>query len=225
MPGSRSSLNSPERRAAPAIGSPEPRRRLAAENRRAELIAAAQRLFAERALDEVSLEDVADAAGASRALIYHYFAGKQELYLAALRAAATELVDRVRPSETGTPRERLTAALRAYVAYAAAHATGFVALLRGGPGQAVGEVGAVVDGVRTHMLGLLASGLGAPVPSPGLRRALRSWLAVVEVSVLDWLEQADSTAEQVVTFAVDAFPALLGDSYPRRLLWPRRKHR
>ena len=53
---------------------------------REELIAAALELFSTRDAEDVSIDDVASAAGASRALVYHYFGGKQELYVAALRA-------------------------------------------------------------------------------------------------------------------------------------------
>ncbi|WP_236669494.1 helix-turn-helix domain-containing protein, partial [Streptomyces antimycoticus] len=64
-------------------------RRLSVEARRAELLTAALGLFAHRAPEDVSLDDVALAAGASRPLVYRYFpGGKQQLYEAALRSAA-----------------------------------------------------------------------------------------------------------------------------------------
>src|SRR5436305_732256 len=59
------------------------RRRLSVAERRDELIAAALDLFSHRSPEDVSIDDVAEAAGASRALVYHYFGGKQELYVAA----------------------------------------------------------------------------------------------------------------------------------------------
>ena len=67
-------------------------RRLSVEERRSQLLDAALSLFAHRAPEEVSLDDVAEAAGVSRPLVYRYFpGGKQQLYEAALRSAADEL--------------------------------------------------------------------------------------------------------------------------------------
>ncbi|MEU9995428.1 TetR family transcriptional regulator, partial [Streptomyces sp. NPDC050848] len=67
-------------------------RRLSVEERRVQLLAAALTLFAHRAPDEVSLDDVAEAAGVSRPLVYRYFpGGKQQLYEAALRSSADAL--------------------------------------------------------------------------------------------------------------------------------------
>lgn len=67
-------------------------RRLSVEERRAQLLDAALSLFAHRAPEEVSLDDVAEAAGVSRPLVYRYFpGGKQQLYEAALRSAADVL--------------------------------------------------------------------------------------------------------------------------------------
>ncbi|MEV4887949.1 helix-turn-helix domain-containing protein, partial [Nonomuraea sp. NPDC055795] len=59
-------------------------------------MAAALELFSKRDAEDVSIDDVASAAGASRALVYHYFGGKQELYVAALKSAAQQLESRLR---------------------------------------------------------------------------------------------------------------------------------
>ena len=60
--------------------------RLDPEARRAQLVAIAYRLLEERGLDSVSVEDVADAAGVSRSLVYAYFGDRDglvaEVYLA-----------------------------------------------------------------------------------------------------------------------------------------------
>ena len=45
-------------------------------------------MFSERAYDEVSIDDLARAAGVSKGLLYHYFPTKRDLYVAALGEAA-----------------------------------------------------------------------------------------------------------------------------------------
>ncbi|NUS12634.1 MAG: TetR/AcrR family transcriptional regulator [Streptomyces sp.] len=61
------------------------RRRLAPDARRAEILAAARRLFGAHSYSAVSLTDIAAEAGAARALIHHYFGSKRQLYLAVVR--------------------------------------------------------------------------------------------------------------------------------------------
>lgn len=98
------------------------RRRLSVDRRREELIAAALELFSRHDAEDVSIDDVAVIAGASRALVYHYFGGKQELYVAALRSAAAELQARLQPQSEGGPLERLTVGLTRYFDFVEEHA-------------------------------------------------------------------------------------------------------
>jgi AcrR family transcriptional regulator len=48
------------------------------------LVEAATRLFAEQGYEDTSIEDVLDQTGVSRGAIYHHFAGKEALFVAAL---------------------------------------------------------------------------------------------------------------------------------------------
>ena len=70
-------------------------RRLSPDARREELIAVALELFSTTPPEQLSLEDVAAAAGVSRALLYRYFSSLNELYLEALRTATDGLVELV----------------------------------------------------------------------------------------------------------------------------------
>src|SRR3954449_7156753 len=58
--------------------------RLDPAQRREEILDAANALFAERAYDEVSVEDIARAAGVARGLVHHYFGGRNDVYIALL---------------------------------------------------------------------------------------------------------------------------------------------
>lgn len=55
-----------------------------------QILATAGRLFAERGYEGTSVHDIASAAGVSKAAVFHHFASKQALYLAALRDAAVQ---------------------------------------------------------------------------------------------------------------------------------------
>jgi AcrR family transcriptional regulator len=62
--------------------------------RPAELIAAGLRLFAERGFAATRLEDVAAAAGVSKATVYLYFESKSKLFEAVVRAGVVPSVER-----------------------------------------------------------------------------------------------------------------------------------
>ncbi len=180
------------------------------DERRDELISAALELFSDRPPEDISIDDVADAAGASRALVYHYFGGKQELYLAALHSAAKQLSDLLEPPSAGRPLERLAVSLHRYFSFVEDHAAGFVALLRGGPAYRTGEVGEVLDGIRQLVMSRIVASIGVSEPGPVLRITLRSWVASVETAALDWLENRDLTRSELESLLIDHHVVLLG---------------
>jgi len=185
------------------------RRRLSVDERRDELIEAALGLFSTRPPEDVSIDDVAVAAGASRALVYHYFGGKQELYLAALSSAARRLSVLLEPPTEGKPLDRLRISLRRYFDFVEDHAAGYTALLRGGPADRSGEVGEIVENVRRLLLDRILHTVGVEAPSPVLRISLRSWMAVVETAALDWLEHRDIERADLEGLLVDQWVVML----------------
>jgi AcrR family transcriptional regulator len=172
-------------------------------------MAAALELFSTRDAEDVSIDDVASAAGASRALVYHYFGGKQELYVAALKSAADQLESRLRPQGGGRPLDELASGLGRYFDFVEEHAAGFAALLRGGPANRAGEVGEIVDGVRQRLFRLIQRQMRVERPSPVLRTTLRSWIASVETAGLDWLEHRDIERPTLEKMLVDQMVSLL----------------
>ncbi|MEV4556007.1 helix-turn-helix domain-containing protein [Kitasatospora sp. NPDC049285] len=188
-------------------------RRLPVQQRREQLIAVALELFASRPPEEVSLDDVAEAAGASRPLVYRYFAGgKQQLYEAALRSAATELTARFSVADaTGTPTEQLGAVLRRYFAFVAEHAAGYGALLRGGSVAETARTSAIVDEVRRAALRRTLRHLGVREAGPRLTLLVRSWISVVEASALSWLDEGRQIpVDSLCDWLVDQFVVMAG---------------
>jgi AcrR family transcriptional regulator len=189
---------------APRAAAARPARtRLDTDERRAQLLELAQSAFATRSYDEVSIDDLARAAGVSKGLLYHYFPTKRDLYIAGLREAARLLMERtmIPPSAHPSPIERIRAGLDAYLDYASEHARAYTALLRGGIGSDP-EVALVIEETRkTYADRLIEGAEGAPLPvpvekTPLLRLALRGWVGFVEQTSLDWVSGARDVSQR-----------------------------
>ena len=94
-------------------GAPQRRRGTAAGNseRRAELLALAASMFAERGFVPTTVRDIADAAGILSGSLYHHFDSKESMVDEILRAFLDELFGRYREILAGGqgPRETLEA--------------------------------------------------------------------------------------------------------------------
>lgn len=189
------------------------RARLQVDERRAQLVELGLKLFSERSYDELSIDDIASAAGISKGLLYHYFSSKRDFYAATVRSAAESLLTRTDPAGDGP--EALLAALDQYLLFAEEHASAYVALMRSGVGHDA-DVAAIVEDTRARFVARLAGRLGLVEMAPRVRLALRGWVGFVEGSSLDWLARRDLPREELrdllaqillaTLMAVDAAP-------------------
>ena len=186
-------------------------RRMSVEQRREQLLAAAVDLFGHQSPEDVSVEDVAAAAGVSRPLVYRYFpGGKQQLYEAAVQGAAQELIGRFAVPVEGAPTRRLSDALDRYLAYVDEHDAAYGALLRGGGVVGTGRTDAIVDDVRRRAAEQVLRHLGVTTPGPRLAMMVRSWIACVEAVSLMWLDDGKQPPlPELRAWLVDHFTALL----------------
>lgn len=179
--------------------------------RRGQLIATAQRLFAHHAPEDVSLDDVAREAGVSRPLVYRYFpGGKQQLYEGALSSAAADLELCFAHPQEGPLSERLARVLDRYLAFVDEHGEGFTALLKGGSVVETSRTTAIVDEVRRAAAGQILLHLEAPDPGPRLGMAVRTWITTVEAASLIWLDEGkEPTLPELRDWLVDHCMAVL----------------
>ena len=190
-------------------GTTAPRRRLAVEDRRQELIEAALVLFSARPADEVTLDDVAVQAGVSRALAYRYFGTRAEIYAAAMRTAADRLLALLDPPHDDSPLTRVIEAIHRYFDFVEEHAAGFQALLGSHPAAQAGTIGNIVEEVRGALYERLVEGMGRRDVSPDLRLALRTWIAGAEAAAVDWLDHRDIPRPAVEDFVLSQLYAVL----------------
>jgi TetR/AcrR family transcriptional regulator len=90
------------------------------ERRRAEIVDAAERLYAEKGWDSVTMDQVAKAARLSRALLYVYFRDRDELQFAIGERALHVLRERFAAAAASERRglDQVEAIGRAYMTYA-----------------------------------------------------------------------------------------------------------
>ncbi len=102
------------------------RRRLSPQDRRSELVALGAEAFARAPYGEVRIDEIAERAGVSRALMYHYFPDKRAFFAEVIRAEAEQLFEatgtQAQPGQTLL--DRLRAGVLAYLEYHERHPHG-----------------------------------------------------------------------------------------------------
>lgn len=171
--------------------------RLDVDERRTQLVELGIEEFGSRPYDEVSIDAIAQVAGISKGLVYHYFPTKRAFYMACIREGATRIVSQIEaPSADDlgrTPFEQLRNAIDRYLEYVRVHGVAFATLMRSGIG-ADKEITEIIDETRDALLTLLRKGLGELFPDAVEQKgslldiALRGWIGLVESSSIAWVE-------------------------------------
>jgi AcrR family transcriptional regulator len=195
------------------------RTRLAPAVRREQLLGVARAMFEHRAYDAVTLEGIAEEAGVSPGLMYHYFGTKREVFLAVVIEAIDGFARAVAPPQpeprakdaaagAADPRERLRAALERYLDYVLERPNGFafVVGVRGAPDS---EVRRRIDNARevVHRTALTIVGIKDPSPEQDL--AMWGWLGFVERATTRWLVRRDLERSALVELLLTAATSVL----------------
>ncbi len=186
------------------------RRRMSPEARRRQLLDIGHELAAEVSLESVTIDEVAERAGVSRGLIFHYFESKQDFHLALVREQAEAMLARTVPPEDVTdPLELLSRAMDAYIDYVQENQAHFIGVLRGTL-SVDPEMREVADSVRTSMTQRIlghAPDLGIPV-TPAVELTVRGWTAYVEDVMIRWVTDRKLSREGIHALLVASLPAL-----------------
>ncbi|MFI7139641.1 TetR/AcrR family transcriptional regulator [Streptomyces massasporeus] len=179
------------------------RRRLSTEERREQLLSVGARLFSESPYDDVWIEQVAEIAGVSRGLLYHYFPTKRDFFAAVVERESERML-RMTAAVPGVPvREQLAAGLETFLEYVQAHAHGYRAFHRADAAgdRAVRRVyqRALAAQERQILAALVADPEFGPAfeDRPEVRLAVRGWLAFTTAVCLEWLCGAELGRGQV----------------------------
>ncbi|GGY06158.1 TetR/AcrR family transcriptional regulator [Streptomyces djakartensis] len=179
------------------------RRRLSTEERREQLLSVGERLFSENPYDDVWIEQVAEIAGVSRGLLYHYFPTKRDFFAAVVERESERML-RMTAAVPGVPvREQLAVGLDSFLEYVEAHAHGYRAFHRADAAgdQAVRRVYQRALGAQERQIVAALAGDPEFGPAfetrPEVRLAVRGWLAFTTSVCLEWLRGTELSREQV----------------------------
>jgi AcrR family transcriptional regulator len=192
---------------------PRGRTRLSPDRRREQLLDLGVRLLATRSLDELSIDLLAEEAGISRGLLYHYFGNKAAFHEAVVRHAADDLIAQTAPPPGGEPLERLLVSVTAYVDYVLANFEGYVSLVRGAAGGNV-----ALQGIYDECRDVLADRVftedaqGELISdTPLTRLVVRGWVAMCEELVIAWrTDPRGVDRDELLAILAGALPALIG---------------
>ncbi|HKP89565.1 MAG TPA: TetR/AcrR family transcriptional regulator [Thermoleophilaceae bacterium] len=119
-----------------------PRKRLTAEQRREAILDAALEVFARRGFNGASIDEIAQAAGVSKALIYEHFPSKRDLHISLLERSTQEIFERLAESAANSdPGDvRLRAGVDAFLEFVERRRDAFRMLFRDAVEPEVAEI-------------------------------------------------------------------------------------
>jgi AcrR family transcriptional regulator len=181
------------------------RPRLPAARRRSQLLEVALERFATAGFHGTSMEEIADAAGVTKPVLYQHFGSKRTLYQELLETVGQELLDAVREAVAAEdePYQRVLTGFRAYFRFVCERTSAFQLLFGSGArlsdefAEAVrsveGSVAATVaafidadiDAAHQELLGYAIVGLGEV--------AARFWVSRHEEAGYPDLDAAEGT--------------------------------
>lgn len=179
----------------PATGEPKPR--LPAARRRHQLLSVALERFAAKGYHAASMEDIAEAAGVTKPVLYQHFSSKRRLYLELLDTVGGDLVAEVakRASAETQPYQQVLAGFRAYFRFVREQTSAFQ-LLFGSGARRADEFADSIRALEASMAATIAGFIVADVDDE--HRALLGYAIVglAEVAGRRWVAlEAEAEAE------------------------------
>lgn len=177
-----------------------------ADERRHSILLAARDLFRERPYDQVSITDIAEAAGVARGLLHHYFASKRELYLEVIRTVSTVV-------EMGD-QESWSTAVDSFVTAVRTNQTAWLTSIGAAGPAHEDDVESILDGASEVLAAQTIGALGIPDDDPHLRALVRGYGGLVREITLEWLVRGRLDEDQARTILTRTLPLLVTEILP-----------
>lgn len=174
------------------------RTRLSPQARREQLLEIGARHFAERPSEDIGVEQIAESAGVSRGLIYHYFPTKQDFHAAIVRYGIQQSLSRTQTDPDLSAIETLRTGIDRFIEFVEENETAFRAVNRGQ--QSVDElVRAEIRIGRDVQIERISSVVlpGQKTPET-LRLAIEGWINFNNNVILEWLDAPSIERDQLI---------------------------
>jgi len=169
----------------------------------------AGRVFAQHGFHDASMDEIAEAAGISKPMLYSYFGSKEGLYFAYVNQSYRELITGIDQAVAGagpSPEAQLRAGTHAYYVYVGEHRHAFRVLFRemGDPGGELApqrlrlarRVGASIEEI-------VRAAEARPWTPAHIAALAEAWLGAAR-SIADWwLDHPELSAEAVSDMLLD----------------------
>jgi AcrR family transcriptional regulator len=197
------------------------RSRLSPAKRREQLLDLGVKQLSLKRLEDLSIDVLAEVAGISRGLLYHYFSNKRDFHLAILRRMADELITVTAPEGQREPLEQMVVSLEALFDFVGANHKAYLSFVAAAAGGDE-EFHRIYEDARGVLTDRIFDKAGAEalaqlgiVDGPAVRLMVHGWSAMVEDVMLAWLADDRGIAHDEVIAMLAS--ALVG-SAPRGLI-------
>lgn len=198
---------------------PAPRwRRLEPDERRAQILACARRLFRERHYEAVSTTELARQSGVARGLINHYFGTKRELYLEVVRDLMFIPEYAVERLPRGTLEERVAASMDRFLSVVERNSAMWLAAIgTGGYGRDpdVERIMQEADEIAADRMLETVGLAGITTGREELRAMIRSFSGMAKAASREWLVGQTLTRDQVHQLLCTTLVGIITDVHGR----------
>jgi AcrR family transcriptional regulator len=197
----------------------EPRwRRLEPDERRAQILACARRLFGERHYDAVSTTELARESGVARGLINHYFGTKRELYLEVVRELMFIPEFAVEQLAHGSVEQRASASIERFLAVIERNRVMWLATVGTGGYGRDPDVEQIMQEADEIAADRMIETVGLADLSEGreeLRAMIRSFSGMAKSATREWLVRRTLTRDQVQVMLATLLTTIITDVHGR----------
>ncbi|WP_061499519.1 TetR/AcrR family transcriptional regulator [Acetobacter malorum] len=183
--------------------------RLSPDNRCEQILGVARIHFAREDQDAVSIQSIANDAGVARALVYHYFPGRDALLSAVLQREAEGLLAATAPRDGFTPYENLEHALGAYLDHVASCTGRLRELYMPRPAMASLVADLVTRNHATQVERILSQ-LPAEHDSPVTRLGIAGWLGFVVAAARQSETHSGISRSEIIQLCLHALSGATG---------------
>jgi AcrR family transcriptional regulator len=164
--------------------------RLPAAVRRRQLLDTALTVFSDRSYHAVSMDEVAEAAGVTKPVLYQHFGSKRALYLELLSDVGAQLGEALAKAtaQAATPHEQVERGFRAYFCFVEEHEAAFQ-LLFGGGARKDPEFRHAALRVEDGLAQVVANLIDADIEDEHRRQLAYGVVGLAEATSRHWLSQ------------------------------------